>query len=856
MTSRDLTATLPLLRAQLMENGSDASLSSVLSAMGLTVPPVLEEEPSSLSNIPSARLEELPQPGPTRPYPAPRTPDTAAPAGPRVTMPSRLGRLEAGAELGRGGMGVVLEPRDPELRRVVAVKLVGNPRSISDAHLGRFVAEAQITSQLQHPNIIPVHDIGYTDDGEIYFVMKKVQGRSLREILRGLRKDALPDAAEWTLRRLLVVFVQICNAVAYAHDRGVLHRDLKPENVMLGPFGETLVMDWGVARVLRDDSEELVGDVIERITLQPTLAGVAVGTPGYMSPEQANGDLPAQDARSDVWSLGAILYEILTWNRAYTGTSLYQLLWAASEGPPIDPRLRAPERGIPDAIARICTRALQPAPADRFQSAGALADAVEAFMEGSRRRQAASGYVRQARAAWSVHEALTHQLAALTIEEAALSVTVPPWGTLDEKADLLRARRRLAELAPERAEALGNVLAMCEYALGHDPQNPPARRFLADVFHSYFVESEETDSIWSGHYAERVRLYDGEGRYATSLAGRGTLRVACDRPAHVYARRVLQVGLIWELAEVIDLGPTPLLDLPVDHGSWLLTLRAAGVQDTVYPVWLPRLGRWDGDEVPLFTAEQIGDGFVYVPPGAARMGGDARCPEGWPAAQESVDGFFAAERHVTLGDYVQFLNTLSPDEARSRAPRREDGVKRGVTYLDVPAPGEPWAVLEVDEDGDPWSPDWPVFGISWHDALAYCRSRGLDEGRGAECYRLPTEREWEKLARGVDGRFHPWGDGFDPALCKMRLSRSGTTQPEAGGAFPHDVSVYGARDLAGTMREWCMDPDYNGDPSHRPVRGGSWRSSPMPCRGAYRFGFVSDRVYSTIGFRLVRSAPL
>ena len=875
MAGRDLTKTLRLVRDKLLDEGEDASLASVLDAMGVSLPLVVEE-PAPVEVPPtwplpsiddsqdplSERLDPI-EPGPTRPmqgaFPSPATPaeqaTTAAPQG-RTTIPARLGRLETRGELGRGGMGVVLEARDPELRRVVAVKVIGNPRNVTSAHLSRFVAEAQITSQLSHPNIVPVHDLGYTDDGEIFFVMKKVEGRSLREVLYGLRKRTLDDAAEWTLRRLLVVFLQVCNAVAYAHDRGVLHRDLKPENIMLGPFGETLVMDWGVARVIGDTTEDPDGaDVVERITLAPTMAGVAVGTPGYMSPEQANGDLPALDARSDIWSLGAILYEILTWRRAYTGDSLYALLWASSHGLPEDPRLRAPGKQIPDEIADVCLVALQPDPDARYSTATELADAVETFLEGSRRRETAAGYLANARRAWVVHQALTSERERLTGTEHALASEIPPWASLEEKTDLLDVRQRLAALGPERAKALGDVLAQCESAIGHDPGNIEARRFLADVFHHYFVDAQENDDhTWIGHYADRVRLYDDEGRYAASLIGRGTLSLDCDPPAQVVAYRVQREGLLWGFGEAIPLGRTPIDGVELDHGSWLLTLRAPGRQDTVYPVWLPRLGTWRTTApVPLPTDAEVGAGFVYVPPGPTRVGGDPEAPEGWPESQEWVDGFFAAETHITFAEYVVFLNALPLDEAIARAPRREEGVKGGLSYLPIPEEAGTWHIPPVDMDGDPWTPDWPVFGVSWHDARAYCRWRGVAEGRGPDWYRLITELEWEKLARGVDGRFFPWGDAFDAALCKTRLSRPGAPQPEVGLTFRHDRSVYGAYDLSGSMRDWCGDETF-GDARHRPVRGGSWRSSALPARSAYRFGYVADRVISSIGFRLARSA--
>lgn len=180
-----------------------------------------------------------------------------------------------------------------------------------------------------------------------------------------------------------------------------------------------------------------------------------------------------------------------------------------------------------------------------------------------------------------------------------------------------------------------------------------------------------------------MRLYDTDGRYEASLAGTGTVSLRTDRPAQVSARPVQRDSLIWRPGEPIALGTTPIDHAPLAHGGWLFTLRAPGVRDVTYPVWLPRQGHWDsGSAVPLYSAQQIGAGFVYVAPGPARIGGDMTSPEAWPGGQEWVGGFFAAEKHVTLAEYVAFMNTLDIDEARARAPRREEGVKRGSNYLD------------------------------------------------------------------------------------------------------------------------------------------------------------------------------
>jgi len=158
-------------------------------------------------------------------------------------------------------------------------------------------------------------------------------------------------------------------------------------------------------------------------------------------------------------------------------------------------------------------------------------------------------------------------------------------------------------------------------------------------------------------------------------------------------------------------------------------------------------------------------------------------------------------------------------------------------------------VPERDRDGDPWDENWPVMGISWHDAKAYVAWRSERDG---VTWQLPTEAQWEKAARGVDGRIFPWGDELDPSLCAMRTSFPGRPQPRPVGMFDSDRSVYGVRDLAGGIRDWCRERSYLGDSARRPVRGGSWDSEAAYCRGAHRTGYIPTYVGSSFGFRLVR----
>lgn len=305
----------------------------------------------------------------------------------RREFPERMGRYEIHREIGRGGMGHVFEAFDPELRRTVALKVLEESLVIARHSLTRFVAEAQIGGQLDHPNIVPVHDAGVTEDGRLFFVMKKIEGESLAELISRLRGGDREEVREWSQHKLLVVFLAVCNGVAHAHDRGVLHRDLKPGNLMLGSHGEVLVADWGIARLIGAPGDPSSDAPIERVPSPATVLGAVVGTPGWMSPEQALGLLPELDARSDVWSLGAVLYALLTLRPPYEASDVLALVFRAANEDPPDPRARAPHADIHPEIAAVCLKAMSRDKASRYSSAAELAEAVQRFIEG-RERQA------------------------------------------------------------------------------------------------------------------------------------------------------------------------------------------------------------------------------------------------------------------------------------------------------------------------------------------------------------------------------------------------------------------------------------------------------------------------------------
>ena len=772
----------------------------------------------------------------------------------------RLGRYVVRGEIGRGGMGRVLVAEDPELGRIVAIKVLLDPSRVRHDQLQRFVAEARITSQLEHPNIIPVHDLGVTPDGQLYFVMKRVDGEGLDQVILRLAAGQADTVEHWTRHRLLTTFVQLCNAVGYAHERGVLHRDLKPANVMLGSFGEVLLMDWGVARLPeqmqpQDEAEESSSISLAPNTTATTLEGATVGTPGFLAPEQASGIFSALGPFSDVWSLGAILYELITHKPAFTGATARQVLYTAAQSSPKDPRSRAPQLNIPDEIAEICLRSLARQPGDRFDTALELGEAVEGFLEGSRRKEAAAGHVAAADRNWSRYRELERERDTLASRANILADTIPTWASLAEKEELLAARARLDRLGEERGEMFEGVVSSCEQALTHDPQNPGAHSLLAQVHFSRFEEAERRGNLEEMRAAERRVLRYDDGTFAPLVRGLGAVTLRTNPPgAEVVCQQVLREGLVWQLGPARTLGRSPLIRIPMEKGSYLLTLKRTGKRDTQYPIFINRGLHWDSgpSPIPIFSDPAIGEDFVYIPSGPFVAGGDPSAAGALPRTTPWEDGYFMARAPVTMKAWCMFINTVhqkDPKAARARLPRFD----KASPYWESPDPGQPYVVPKLDRDGDSWKPDFPVFGVSWEDARAYSEWVAARDLRPVS---IPTERQWEKSARAVDGRFFPWGNRFDASLCKMTASREGAVHVVSVGSFKSDRSVYGVTDLAGTIREWCVPCGEDAGGDRGAARGGSWYASKgAGCRSAARSLHHKWTVYTSVGLRLACALP-
>ncbi len=330
--------------------------------------------------------------------------DQTAPSG--APTPAG-GRFQIVREHRRGGLGRVYVARDLQLGREVALKEILGDHADDPISRVRFLLEAEVTGNLEHPGFVPVYALGHHDDGRPYYAMRLIRGITLKEAIQNLRLDPAgrpiaPRAAELTaaIRPLIRRLVDVCNALAYAHSRGVIHRDVKPANILLGPYGETLVVDWGLAKIVgsseHSDPPPLVGqprvaidEAEQEATFRPssggssaeTLPGRAVGTPAFMSPEQARGALEELGPASDIYSLGATLFHLLTGRLPFNaeGAPLAEILQKVERGDLRHPRSIDP--GVPRALEAVCLKAMALRPEDRYPSMTAFARDLERWID-------------------------------------------------------------------------------------------------------------------------------------------------------------------------------------------------------------------------------------------------------------------------------------------------------------------------------------------------------------------------------------------------------------------------------------------------------------------------------------------
>lgn len=834
---------------------------------------------------------------------------------------STIGRYDDLGELGIGGMGEVRKIRDRTLNRTLAMKII-HPQLLSKHNVtSRFIEEAQIGAQLQHPNIVPIHEMGRLDDGRLYFTMKEVKGRpfgdAIAEVHAAVKdKRWQTTISGWSLRRLIVAFHDVCRAVAYAHSKGVLHRDLKPENIMLGEYGEVLVVDWGIAKVLgRRDLAAEAGDLDvvstdrSKAGVNMTKVGQVAGTPAYMSPEQARGEINKLDERTDIYALGTILYEILTGHPAYEGVTGLEILRKVISGPPQSIRstsdttsssttfffddinvlenVEKSELPLPDELVHICERSMQREIHARYASAKDLADAVSDWLDGAKKREQALQVVNEALEFDQRCEDLDIEAQKLLEEVTEGLKDIPDWETesvkakwweKEQKALKIRAQSNLLYIAQEH---------LLKGALTHKSDLEEAHIALVNRYKSEHEKAEkakDTDKISQTEIGLREHassLHDGHPQRVEIfqyLKGTGAVSLVTD----VQGVEVLLEQYVPHHRRLVpklvkNLGKSPIISHSLEMGSYRLRLRKEGHHEVLYPVSIGRGEHWDGKDpsgiqqtIVLPKLGTLRPDDCYVPGGWFWAGGDKDALTSLERKRIWVDSFIMKKFPVTNREYLEFLNALvqegREEDALKWVPRERGGHVDQVGPMLYGRGANGAFILVPDADGDMWDMDYPVCMVDWYSAHAYAKWKSQKSGLS---WRLLHELEWEKGARGTDGRFFVWGDGFDSSYACMRTSHKGRALPCVVDSFPIDESVYGIRGLGGNMRDWIdtvWSPNWSGlvlengrtlpnvivadDSSSRVLRGGGWSSYPGNDRVSYRDYVTPTYRRYDIGFRL------
>ncbi len=626
--------------------------------------------------------------------------------------------------------------------------------------------------------------------------------------------------------------------------------------------------------------------------------GVIVGTPAYMPPETAAGAAEA-GARGDVYSLGAVLYTILSGRAPFDGDSGREVLERVRSSTPI-PLIATPSAPgdslppiagarLPVALVRLAEDAMARAPEDRPADAAAVLERVQQWLDGAEKHARATRLLERARERAPEAEALRAVAREFRARARGLLGRVEPWRATREATEAWELEDR-AERCDAEADDIDLATDRTLHAvLTHAPDLVEAREELAlrtRARHAAAERARERAETLrtEGELRELVEAlppgHDARRELARYLRGEGALSLVTD-PPNVRARLFRLETKARRRVPVLerDLGFTPIVRAPLAMGSYVVQLDAGPAMELAYPVRIERLAHWDGaapgapGPTPLRLPHPEGwaEDDRWIPEGWFEAGGDPSAPGALPRRRLFVDSFVMKRDPVTVREYLAFLDALAAagrlDEARERVPR-EKGTPPDDPSAALRWNAGGWFERAPDADGDVWELDWPVMLVSWFDARAYAAWRAELSGLP---WRLPSEYEWEKAARGVDGRFFPWGDHLDPAQCCVRSSHAGRPTPARVDAYPGDVSVYGVRGLGGNVRDWCGDahrpegPPTDGaralvpDVSQasttigRVDRGGTWGNHELDARSAFRRWSDPSYRYYVLGFRLARS---
>ncbi len=820
--------------------------------------------------------------------------------------PRQVGRFVLVRELGRGGFGSVWKAWQTDLNRFVALKFL---RSDDPEDVRRFVREARTAAGLSHPNLVPIHEVG-EHEGVHYIAMEYIEGGTLARVRLAPRDAAakVRDAAlaiefahakgvihrdlkpqnmmleasgrVWVMDFGLARSVRgdatvtatglIVGTPAYMPPEQAQGRACDARSDVYSLGGTLYEMTTGAPPFRSETSLDVLRLVVERDPVSPRRLAPALerdletiilkamekdparryASAGAFAEDLrrylAGEPIVARPAGSFVRLVklakrrpaGAVIATVAVVAVVFfaVGAARFRLKVAD-----IVSRARGAESGRQWREAR-----------DLYAEARALVPGHAAAEEGrhraereraaDERRRRALEFIAKGDAAVERHRKQAEEAAQRATEVRQLTADIPLFEGEEKKKPLWEAQRRAETAEGAAAFAYADIVEPYLSAIAADPDTDQAKRTLGKFHLAEFERAEAGGDVRGMRLAERLATLWDPAAAAERLRREGTVEIESDPPGAEIAAFRYEEGPDRRLVE----RPFPWSrGAKMPGGSYLFALRKPGFRDVRVPVWVGRRTAF-AERVTMLKEEEIGAEFVYVPAGPFIMGGD---PAAYAAVERQVkrlEGFCIARFETTTEEYVEFVNDLIRErgaaEARKRLPRTApDGgwyweVPDGASRTSAPAA---WAKR-------------PVYGVSWEDAVAYAAWKSKKDGR---TYRLPTNEEWEKAARGADGRLFPWGDVFDWSFCKTAESRERKpAEQEAIGAFPKDESPYGVRDMAGSIREWCADW-YDEKSKLKHMRSGSWGDNDaMYFRCATRFGYdLPTNVYMFDGFRLAHT---
>lgn len=807
--------------------------------------------------------------------------------------------------IGIGGIGTVLSGHEASLKRDIAIKILRPAYRNKKKFLNRFIREARATAQIEHPNIVPVHELGVMGELGIYFTMKKVEGENLRTVIHKLSNGDPVYLKKYTTNRLLEIFIAACNGVAFAHSKGIIHRDLKPANIMLGDFGEVMVMDWGLVKYIGDNHnnagkeqpinlETNIAELGVSVDTMATLDGSISGTPAFMAPEQAGGRINDINERSDLYSLGAILYSILTLKSSpfEEKLSTAEVLSHVVNNYFAPPRKRAPKQRISRELEAICLKAMQRKKEDRYGSVKELIHDLRNYLDNFPVSAYPEPILNR-----TIKLCRRRPLIPLVLVVSIFTFLSVMFGHHLENSNRTESYMKNADHCINQGNiflvrAKNTYMALNELIRQTQNENMETRemrlwadltRLEAEFNNQYEMAIEYLSriqaiglksaqivsrlskiskdrlefSILTGNYTETRKLIemlrmrdkntfkniienDSQLFDSTKMIiqneGRITINSNIENvPLTIYKVNDLSSFMPNTSAIIIN-GRTPLPLQKIQEGQYVILFRPSGGISIRYPI---KIFPARTEKINIFIPESIPAGMAYVPAGQIISDDIDGLNEREHRHNIYVQGFFIRKRAVTFAEYLKFWKSLQSQTDRRKYLGKyiPEGDDRNYQAL--------W-----DKNGilrEPFKQNWPVVGITGQAAKAYCQ--WVSEKNGVEC-RLPNSNEWEKATIGIiiknkdENRNIAYNSSLDDII-------GGTDKKYVAKVSMNSISLYGVSNIDNDIREFTTFP-YTGISGFL-IRGGN---SPVNTKStSFRnFSSFSDGTsHNNVSFRFVIS---